>query len=130
MATTTSSATALTGTEARDQYLKLMITQLQNQNPLEPTSQEDFLMQLSQFSILEGVDNLNLSFGQMLKVQELSQGAQLVGQTVQYKTDNGTATGVVQSAGLANGGLQLLIDGNTVSLDNVIAVTKPAPSAG
>lgn len=130
MATTTSSATALTGTEARDQYLKLMITQLQNQNPLEPTSQEDFLMQLSQFSILEGVDNLNLSFGQMLKVQELSQGAQLVGQTVHYKTDTGTATGVVQAAGVDNGSLQLLIDGNTVSLDNVIAVTRPASSAG
>jgi flagellar basal-body rod modification protein FlgD len=122
------SPTALTGTEARDQYLKLMITQLQNQNPLEPTSQEDFLMQLSQFSILEGVDNLNLSFGQMLKVQELSQGAQLVGQTVQYKTDNGTARGIVQAAGIVDGALKLGIDGNEVSLDDVIAVVQPTSS--
>lgn len=124
------SPTALTGTDARDQYLKLMITQLQNQNPLEPTSQEDFLMQLSQFSILEGVDNLNLSFGQMLKVQELSQGAQLVGQTVQYKTDNGTAQGVVQAAGVVDGSLKLGINGNEVSLDDVIAVVQPASSGG
>jgi len=121
---TTSATAGLTGADARDQFLRLMITQLQNQNPLEPTSQEDFLMQLSQFSMLEGIDKLNLSFNQMLKVQELAQGAQLVGRTVQYKTDSGVATGVVQSAGMVNGSLTLTIGGNQIPVDDVISVTQ------
>jgi flagellar basal-body rod modification protein FlgD len=119
-------ATSITGAEARDQFLHLLVTQLQNQNPLEPTSQEDFLMQLSQFSMVEGIESLNLRFDQMLKVQELTQGAQLVGRTVEYMTENGAARGVVQSARLVDGSLVLTVGGRNVPLDDVIAVTQAA----
>ena len=115
----------ISGSEARDQFLNLLVTQLQYQDPLEPTSQEDFLTQLSQFSMLEGIDNLNVSFGQMLKVQELSQGAQLVGRTAEYVTDDGTAQGVVESARLVDGELMLGINGQMISLNNVLGVVQP-----
>lgn len=117
---------AISGADARDQFLHLLVTQLQYQNPLEPTSQEDFLMQLSQFSMLEGVDRLNLSFEQMLKVQELSQGAQLVGRTAEYVTEDGTAQGVIESARLVNGKLMLGIDGQSVPLDDILGIVQPA----
>lgn len=112
------------GAEARNQFLHLLVTQLQNQNPLEPTSQEDFLMQLSQFSMVEGIETLNLRFEQMLKVQELTHGAQLVGRTIEYRSDTGTARGVVDAARLVNGGLMLSVGGRTVSLDDVLAITQ------
>lgn len=119
-------AISLSGAQARDQFLHLLVTQLQNQNPLEPTSQEDFLMQLSQFSMVEGIENLNLRFDQMLKVQELSQGAQLVGKTVEFVSANGTARGVVEAARLVNGDLTLTVGGRSVPLNDVTAVVQAA----
>ena len=115
----------ISGADARDQFLHLLVTQLQYQNPLEPTSQEDFLTQLSQFSMLEGIDNLNVNFEQMLKVQELSQGAQLVGRTAEYVTEDGTARGVIESARLVNGELMLGIGGESVPLNDVLGIVQP-----
>jgi flagellar basal-body rod modification protein FlgD len=117
-------ATSITGSEARDQFMHLLITQIQNQNPLEPTSQEDFLMQLSQFSMVEGIEKLNARFDQMLKMQELTQGAQLVGRTVEYASTNGTTRGVVQSVRVVNGGLELTVGGQRVPLNDVLAVMQ------
>jgi flagellar basal-body rod modification protein FlgD len=75
--------------------------------------------------MLEGIDTLNLRFEQMLKVQELSQGAQLVGRTAEYVTDDGTAQGVVESARLFNGELVLGIDGQFVSLNDILGIVQP-----
>lgn len=116
----------ISGTDARDQFMHLLVTQLQYQDPLEPTSQEDFISQLAQFSTLEGIDKLNVNFEQMLKVQELTQGAQLVGRTAEYITDDGTAQGVIESAYLLEGDLVLNIDGLAVPLNDVIGIVQPA----
>lgn len=117
-------ASTITGSDARDQFMHLLVTQLQNQNPLEPTSQEDFLSQLSQFSMLEGIETMNARFDQMLKIQELSQGATLVGRTVEYASSNGTQRGVVQAARMVNGDLALTIGGKNVPLSDVIGITQ------
>lgn len=119
-------AIGISGSEARDQFMHLLITQVQNQNPLEPTSQEDFLMQLSQFSMVEGIENLNARFDQMLKLQELTQGSQLVGKTVEFVSSRGNSQGVVQSVRVADGRLQLSVNGQRVPLNDVLAVSQTA----
>jgi flagellar basal-body rod modification protein FlgD len=117
---------SLTGAEAREQFLHLLVTQLQNQNPLEPTSQEDFLQQLSTFSMVEGIETLNARFDQMLKVQELTQGAQLIGQTVEFSSNDGTSKGIVQSARMVDGEIVLTVGGKSVPLNDVFAISQPA----
>jgi flagellar basal-body rod modification protein FlgD len=62
---------------SRDEFLQLLVTQIQHQDPLEPVKQEDFLSQLAQFSTLEGIENLNSTLetylqGQAAGTQELS----------------------------------------------------------
>jgi flagellar basal-body rod modification protein FlgD len=49
-----------TGTDAlgRDAFLKLLVTQLQHQNPLEPQPDGEFLAQLAQFSSLESLQDI------------------------------------------------------------------------
>ena len=42
----------------KDQFLKLFLTQLQNQNPLEPMQDKDFLMQLAQFVQVENAEEM------------------------------------------------------------------------
>src|SRR5947209_2759715 len=66
------------------QFFKLLTAQLQNQDPLNPVSSTDFTSQLSQMSMLTGIQQLNTSFQQMLQIQQLSQGAALVGKNIRY----------------------------------------------
>lgn len=75
------------------EFLKLLVAQLQNQNPLDPQQSGEFLAQLAQFSTVEGIEKLNLSFNNfasdMLSNQAL-QATALVGRSVQIPSNIGT----------------------------------------
>jgi flagellar basal-body rod modification protein FlgD len=75
----------------KDAFLKLMIAQLKNQNPLEPTTNADFVAQLAQFSSVEGIQELNNTVGQIASGNQSSQALQassLVGRTVKVAANN------------------------------------------
>ena len=65
-------------------YMNLLVTQLQNQNPLEPMSNEDMSAQLAQFSQLEQLENLNQSFDQVLENTERSFANAMIGKQVSF----------------------------------------------
>ena len=69
---------------SRGQFLKLLVAQLQAQDPLEPVKDQEFTAQLAQFSTLEGIEKLNANFGDMLALQQVTQGAGLLGKNVTY----------------------------------------------
>lgn len=72
----------------RDAFLQLLITQLQNQDPLNPMDDTQFIAQLAQFSALEQMQNLNTTFGR-------SQAFSMIGSLVSGFTRN-DATGALQ----------------------------------
>ena len=118
---------AITADSAQSQFMQLLVTQLQNQDPMEPVGQQEFITQLSQFSMLEGIEKLNTSFSSMMKLQQLSQGAGLTGRTVEYVDEAGARhQGVVEAASVKDGALQLRIDDKDVSVDAVTSVIDPA----
>lgn len=107
----------------QDTYLQLLVAQIQNQNPLEPVSDTEFIGQLTQFNTLSSLQSLNASFDQMLKLQQLTQGADLIGKTVQYTDANGqVATGMVSRVLSTNGDINLNVNGVAVGLDQISAV--------
>lgn len=66
-------------------FLKLMITQLKNQNPLDPQDNQAFVAQLAQFSSVEGLEKLNTSMSSMANSYKSSsalQASALVGRAV------------------------------------------------
>src|ERR1051325_6759017 len=69
-----------TGNQAlgQDAFLKLLVTQLTNQDPLDPQDQSQFLAQLAQFSTVEGVNNMATS-------QSHLQASTLLGRTIDAK---------------------------------------------
>lgn len=74
----------------KDAFLELMITQLKNQNPLEPQANAEFVAQLAQFSSLEGIQQLNDSVETLVGSNQSNQALQasaLVGRTVKIETD-------------------------------------------
>ena len=79
----------------KDAFLQLMIAQLQNQDPLSPAKNEDFIAQLAQFSSVEGIQNINSSIEELATAFRSSQALEassLVGRQVQVSADTATLT--------------------------------------
>lgn len=78
------------GELGKDQFLKLLVTQLNNQDPLSPQENGEFIAQLAQFSTVEGIGTLNSSMEALLSGYQSSQALQassLVGRKVIVPTD-------------------------------------------
>ncbi|MCZ6644213.1 MAG: flagellar hook assembly protein FlgD [Gammaproteobacteria bacterium] len=79
----------------KTQFLELMIAQFNNQDPLKPADNQDFIAQLAQFSSLEGIENLNSSVDRMAASMRSSltlEAAALVGRSVLVPTDQALMT--------------------------------------
>ncbi len=107
-----------------DDFMKLLLAQLQQQNPLDPVSNTDFLGQLTQLSTVNSLNTLNTNFTNMMLLQGLTQGAGLIGKTIDYQKPGATAptTGVVQSVQVQNGVVNLMVNNQPVALAQVIGV--------
>ncbi len=119
------------GTKAADlqsQFLTLLVTQLQNQNPIEPVKQENFIAQLAQFSTVESLEKLNTSFDDILRTQEVLGGFDLVGKTVRYlpSGESELQTGRISEAYLTNGALIAVVDGKAIPISQVVGVVADA----
>ena len=83
--TTTSSASVLpdrTDTLGKDAFLKLLVTQLQHQDPTKPQADGEFIAQLAQFSSLEKLTSMTESLQGLRTEQD---EASFVSQSIQYK---------------------------------------------
>jgi flagellar basal-body rod modification protein FlgD len=96
----------------KDDFLKLLIGQMQNQDPMNPSDPSQQMGQLTQFSILEQITNLAQTSSATASNDYDNQAVALIGKTVTYtKPDLTTATGVVQKVTFASSGPTLTIDG-------------------
>jgi len=88
----------------RTAFLKLLTTQLQNQNPLDPMKNEAFVAQLAQFSQLEGITNMSTSLADVagvIRSDRIMTGANLVGKSVFG------ASGKITTDGLSDSPLEI-----------------------
>jgi flagellar basal-body rod modification protein FlgD len=90
----------------QEEFLELMTTQLQNQDPFKPMESGDFLTQIAQFSTVEGIGDLNAGFEQLsssLVSNQALQASNLIGRSVLAPT--GVAS--LQPGGSIRGSAQL-----------------------
>lgn len=104
----------------KDEFLKLLITQFQYQDPLDPMSDTEFIAQMAQFSALEQMQNLNRS-------SQFQQATLMIGQNVKAEMVSGGYTeliyGRVTSVRESNGEFYLTLDsGWQVRVDEVLSV--------
>ncbi len=100
-----------------EDFLRIFLTQLNYQDPLEPVDNREFLAQLAQFASLEIASRSNENSEALLDVTSLSQSIGLLGRTVDVQLENGQATGEVIAMRLVNDQPQLSIsqaDGSVI----------------
>jgi len=84
-------------------YMKLLIAQLQNQNPLEPLDNNEMASQLALFSQLQQLESMNVSFAEVLSTTNRSYANSLLGKRVTFFLEDETTgelektTGTVES---------------------------------
>ncbi|MEQ8187005.1 MAG: flagellar hook capping FlgD N-terminal domain-containing protein [Candidatus Eremiobacterota bacterium] len=109
----------------KDQFLELLIKQLQNQDPLSPTDNTEFIAQLAQFSSLEQMNNLNSSFEKLMSFQMVNQAASFIDKTVVIKDDSGNeVTGTVEKVVMQDGSPKIVVNGNKYDPDQIQEILK------
>jgi flagellar basal-body rod modification protein FlgD len=127
-ATTATSATTKKATDnilGKDDFLKLMVAQMKNQDPMNPSDDKDNIAQMAQFSSLEQITNLANATQELADRVTTTQMLGLIGHSVSYVGDDGaTATGTVQSVQVAGGSTKLTIDGKAGIDPSVVAEVR------
>ncbi|MFC0214341.1 flagellar hook assembly protein FlgD [Paenibacillus chartarius] len=115
----------------KDDFLKILITQLKNQDPMQPMQDKDFIAQMAQFSSLEQMTNVASTLAQL--PQMLGYASSLIGKTISWistdEADNGEIkSGQVDSIILKDGKQYAAVEGENVGLDQVtqVALTEAA----
>jgi flagellar basal-body rod modification protein FlgD len=118
------------GLKASD-FINMMITQLQNQDPLQPTSNQDLLNQMSQIGQLESSTDLQSSLKTLTLQQTLGSAGNLIGKMVTGQDAHGNPlSGLVNSVKAVDGAVSLELDnGQELSMSNVTGITQMAPTA-
>ncbi|HEY1597307.1 MAG TPA: flagellar hook capping FlgD N-terminal domain-containing protein [Thermoleophilaceae bacterium] len=104
-------------TLGKDDFLKILVGEMQNMDPMDSSSQDptQSVTQMTQYSILEQLQNMSSSEDQQLVSTQQTQTLALLGKTVDYTGADGSPTsGLVQKVDFAaDGSAQLTIDGVT-----------------
>ena len=113
-----------------EDFIKMMITQLQHQDPMEPAKNEQLLAQMSQIGQLQSSTQLQDSLKGMMLQNQIGSSAQLIGKTVTgLDAADDPVEGMVNSVRVVEGNVTLELDnGKTLSMSKVTSIS-PGPTA-
>ncbi len=108
----------------KDAFLQLLVAEMKYQDPLQPTSNTDYIAQFAQFSQVESLQNMSDNM-------DLTRAQNLVGETVVLATENAAGeaeyiTGVVDSVTFEEGVPYLHVNGNSYKMDTLEEVVNSA----
>lgn len=106
------------GSLDKDAFLQLLVAQMKYQDPLQPTSNTEYISQLATFSELEEMQNVSASM-------DMSRANALVGQYVFMNEENGFAEGPVDYVVYQGGKVYLSVNEKLYDMDNLDTVADP-----
>ena len=120
-AATSASSTAKTKTSAMDMddFLKLMVAQLQNQDMYNSTDNSEFMAQMAQYSMVQ-------SLTEMTAQSKATYSVSLIGKDVTLK-ESGTSkliSGTVDGVSLYNGETKIVVNGNSYDMSDILTVSQ------
>ena len=119
----TTSVSNPNGILGKDDFLKLLVAQMQNQDPMNPMDNNQTMSQMAQFSTVEGITNLNTEVSNQNFSNQVSQSVELLGKTVTWLNADGSAdSGVADKVTVSGGSIQIDVNGQTVSPGAIVSV--------
>jgi flagellar basal-body rod modification protein FlgD len=135
---TTSSATsslASTGSSLptkqlnQDDFLKLLTTQLTYQDPMNPTTDTQYIAQMANFTSLQQMSTLSSDFEKFSSAQSVTSAQMLLGSTVTVGPDGGQVTGTVSAVSTVGGLPRLVVNGGSYDPATVTNVQQTGITA-
>lgn len=82
----------------KDDFLKLLIAQLSNQDPTSPIENTEFIAQMAQFSSLEQMTNMSSEFSKLANIVKSNEAQSMLGKTVELDLGDASTKGTVEAA--------------------------------
>lgn len=105
-------------------FLKILTSQLNNQDPLKPVDNQEFVAQIAQFATLEQSRQLNEKIDSLLTVQSSVQSLGLLGRTVDVNQNGFTISGKVSALDVSTGNTLLTITTATGGVQSNISPSQ------
>jgi flagellar basal-body rod modification protein FlgD len=111
-----------------DDFIQMMVTQLQNQDPLEPADNNQLLSQMSQIGQLQSSQQLQTSLQSMVIQNNIASAGNMIGKEVSGFDEYGEeADGQVTAVRVEQGQIMLELDnGKRMNIENVTSVSAPS----
>jgi len=110
-------------------FLQLLSTELQNQDPLQPMDDTAYLAQMAQFTSLQQVSTLSNTMSQMSSNQQNLAASSYLGQMVTMNTgNNSTVSGLVTGVDLSGTTPNLQVNGTSYPLTSLLSVSSASSS--
>jgi len=119
----------------KDDFLKLLITQLRHQDPMNPIEDKDFIAQLAQFSSLEQMQQLTTTMNTMMDSQQkltaLAQATSMIGKVVEvFSHDEEHLYGKVSGVQFKSGWPEIIVDGKLYDFTEVVSIFEESVDDG
>ena len=113
----------------KDDFLKLLVTQLQQQDPTNPMQDREFIAQMAQFSSMEQMLNMNKNLEGFVNKFDLQSSFGLLGKTVEVSSSKadgemGMATGVVESISKKGNDIFAVVNGVSYSVSDIQTISE------
>ncbi len=110
----------------KEDFLKLLITELKYQDPISPVDNKQFIAELAQFSSLEQLQNLNENFHEIQTLTKLTQinfAMSIINhRIIAFDSSGKQIDGIVDNVALDNGVPSLFVNGNKINLKDIIKI--------
>lgn len=111
------------GSLGKDEFMKMLVVQMQNQDPMEPMDNSEMTAQLAQFSSLEQMENLNNQFEGFQQNTTTAMSLMNSGKPVELELVSGDkVNGTLEKVQWIDGSSQFVVDGKYYSSNDVISM--------
>ena len=105
----------------KEDFLKILLTQLSHQDPTAPMEDKEFIAQMAQFSSLEQMTNMAADFARMARMLKVSEASGSLGKAVEISLEDETVQGVVRAV-TRDETPQILVNGRFYNWEQVSTV--------
>lgn len=120
------STSSVSASSLQMDFMKLLVTQMQNQDPLQPMDNAQMTSQMAQLSQLQQLESMNTSFSAVLANSQMSYASSLIGKQVAFvnQADGSMLTGSVEQVAKIDGDVVLKVGEYAVNLNDVSGIAN------